>query len=139
MPCLKTGHLTFGSFNNTAKYNAGVFEVWATILKAVPDSRLVLKWRTFNDDGFVRSVRRAFTDLGIPCDRIELRGPSFHADMLKEYADIDIALDPFPFTGGLTSCEAAGRSFLLSARALVSGGDYPIAMFEDRTPDVWFF
>lgn len=35
-----------------------------------------------------------------------MRGPSFHADLLKEYADIDIALDPFPFTGGLTSCEA---------------------------------
>ena len=36
----------------------------------------------------------------------DLRGPSFHADVLKEYADIDIALDTFPFTGGLTSCEA---------------------------------
>src|SRR5690606_34784599 len=33
-------------------------------------------------------------------------GQSFHADVLKEYADLDIALDPFPFTGGLTSCEA---------------------------------
>ena len=43
---------------------------------------------------------------GIAFDRIELRGPSFHADLLKQYADIDIALDPFPFTGGLTSCEA---------------------------------
>ena len=36
----------------------------------------------------------------------ELRGPSFHADLLKEYADLDIALDPFPFTWGLTNCEA---------------------------------
>ena len=35
-----------------------------------------------------------------------MRGISSHADLLKEYADIDIALDPFPFTGGLTSCEA---------------------------------
>jgi protein O-GlcNAc transferase len=35
-----------------------------------------------------------------------LRGPSFHVDLLKEYADLDLALDPFPFTGGLTSCEA---------------------------------
>lgn len=33
-------------------------------------------------------------------------GASFHKDMLGEYRDIDIALDPFPFTGGLTSCEA---------------------------------
>jgi predicted O-linked N-acetylglucosamine transferase (SPINDLY family) len=39
-------------------------------------------------------------------ERVELRGASFHADVLKEYAGIDIALDPFPFTGGLTSCES---------------------------------
>jgi predicted O-linked N-acetylglucosamine transferase (SPINDLY family) len=51
-------------------------------------------------------VRNALAKLGIAPDRIELRGASFHADLLKEYADIDIALDPFPFTGGLTSCEA---------------------------------
>jgi protein O-GlcNAc transferase len=39
-------------------------------------------------------------------ERLDLRPPSFHADLLQEYADLDLALDPFPFTGGLTSCEA---------------------------------
>jgi predicted SAM-dependent methyltransferase/tetratricopeptide (TPR) repeat protein len=106
LPSLNTGQITFGCFNNTGKINAGVFDVWTRILAAVPDSRLVLKWRTFNDDGFGQSVRQAFINRGIASDRLELRGPSFHIDMLKEYADIDIALDPFPFTGGLTSCEA---------------------------------
>ena len=48
----------------------------------------------------------SFVDRGIAPERIDLRGPSFHADLLKEYADIDIALDPFPFTGGQSSCEA---------------------------------
>lgn len=106
LPCLKTGHITFGCFNNTGKFNAEVFDVWARLLAAVPDSRLVLKWRTFNDDSFGQSVRQAFATRGIDPERLELRGPSFHVDVLKEYADIDIALDPFPFTGGLTSCEA---------------------------------
>ena len=102
----RNGFITFGCFNNTAKFNAGVCHAWAQVLQAVPDARLILKWRTFNDDAFRRQVTDAFVARGIAADRIELRGPSFHADLLKEYADIDIALDPFPFTGGLTSCEA---------------------------------
>ena len=105
-PLGHNGHITFGCFNNTAKLNAGVWDVWARILHAVPDARLVLKWRTFNDDAFRHKATQALVARGIACERIELRGPSFHADVLKEYADIDIALDPFPFTGGLTSCEA---------------------------------
>jgi protein O-GlcNAc transferase len=105
-PCLVAGHITFGSFNNTAKLNDGVFDIWSKVLTAVPNSRLVLKWRTFNDGELRRSVLGAFAARGIAPDRIDLRGPSFHADLLKQYADIDIALDPFPFTGGLTSCEA---------------------------------
>ena len=48
----------------------------------------------------------AFAAVGIPEYRIELRGPSSHRDMLEEYGDIDIALDTFPFCGGLTSCDA---------------------------------
>lgn len=102
----RNGFITFGCFNNTAKFNAGVFDAWARVLQAVPDARLILKWRTFNDEAFRQQVTDAFVVRGITADRIELRGPSFHADLLKEYADIDIALDPFPFTGGLTSCEA---------------------------------
>ena len=102
----RNGFITFGCFNNTAKFNDGVFDAWARVLHAVPDARLILKWRTFNDEVFRQQVTGAFVVRSIAADRIELRGPSFHADLLKEYADIDIALDPFPFTGGLTSCEA---------------------------------
>jgi protein O-GlcNAc transferase len=105
-PSLAAGRITFGSFNNTAKFNDGVFDVWAGILAAVPDSRLILKWRTFNDGSLCDSVRDAFARRSIGPGRIELRGPSFHNDLLKEYVGVDIALDPFPFTGGLTSCEA---------------------------------
>lgn len=105
-PCVTRGHVTFGSFNNTAKLNADVLALWARILVVVPHSRLVLKWRTFQDAELCASVRQFFSKAGVEPGRVELRGASFHADLLKEYADIDIALDPFPFTGGLTSCEA---------------------------------
>ena len=86
--------------------NVDVFDLWAAILAASPDSRLILKWRTFHDESLCESIRTAFAIRGISPERIDLRGPSFHAEVLKEYAEIDIALDPFPFTGGLTSCEA---------------------------------
>jgi SAM-dependent methyltransferase len=105
-PCLKNGYVTFGCFNNTAKLNPGVFDRWSKILTAVPTSRLVLKWRTFNDEALRQSVKNSFANHGVNAERIELRGPSFHVDVLREYSDIDIALDPFPFTGGLTSCES---------------------------------
>ena len=105
-PCLQTGYITFGSFNNTGKLNAGVFDVWSQVLAAVPLSRLVLKWRSLVDETLCESIRAAFADRGIDPSRIELRPASFHADVLLQYADIDIALDPFPFTGGMTSCES---------------------------------
>jgi SAM-dependent methyltransferase len=105
-PYLQNGFITFGCFNNTAKLNHGVFEVWAKILDSVPDSRLILKWRTFADESLCQSVWESFAARGISPERIELRCASFHVDVMKEYAGIDIALDPFPFTGGLTSCEA---------------------------------
>lgn len=105
-PVLERGHITFGSFNNTAKLNPEVLKVWAQILNRCPDSRLILKWRTLENPELQQKIRTQFAEAGVDPDRIELRGQSFHADLLREYADIDIALDPFPFCGGLTTCEA---------------------------------
>ena len=105
-PFEKNGFITFGSFNNTAKLNDAVLDAWARILKAVPDSRLILKWRTFADAPFRRRVTDTFATQGIAAERIELRPMSSHRELLEQYADIDIALDPFPFSGGHTSCEA---------------------------------
>ena len=91
-PHLRNGHITFGCFNNTAKLNDDVLTLWAAILNQVPDSRLILKWRTFHDVELRQSVLTQFQALGVDPGRLELRGPSFHADLLREYADIDIAL-----------------------------------------------
>jgi predicted O-linked N-acetylglucosamine transferase (SPINDLY family) len=105
-PSIQKGYITFGSFNNTLKYNGLVYKLWSQILLSVPNSRLILKWRTFNDPEFAQSVLNQFQAFGVQPSRVELRGPSFHIDMLAQYKEIDIALDPFPFSGGVTSCEA---------------------------------
>lgn len=105
-PGMRRGHITFGSFNNPAKYHDGVFDCWAQILAATPNSRLLLKWRDYSEASARQQVWDAFAQRGIDPTRITLRPFSCHAELLGEYADMDIALDPFPFTGGHTSCEA---------------------------------
>jgi len=100
------GYVTFGSFNNPAKAGEDVFAAWAAILFGTPNSRLVLKWRSLADAAVRAHIERAFALHGIDSTRLDLREASPHPTMLAQYGDIDIALDPFPFCGGLTSCEA---------------------------------
>jgi predicted O-linked N-acetylglucosamine transferase (SPINDLY family) len=76
------------------------------VLHRVPGARLVLKTHQFRDEPTAQRVRDAFADQGIGASRIELRGPSVHRVFIAEYNQIDVVLDPFPYSGGLTTCEA---------------------------------
>ncbi|MCL6606780.1 MAG: tetratricopeptide repeat protein [Geminicoccaceae bacterium] len=105
-PVLRSGRVTFGSFNNTVKLGPEVVALWSRVLHAVPGSRLLLKWGAFDHLSAVAQFRAAFAAHGIGADRLEFRGRSSHADMLAEYGAVDIALDPFPYGGGMTSLEA---------------------------------
>ena len=106
LPALAAGHITFGCFNNLAKITPRVIATWSAILHRVPDARLVLKTQQFSHAPTADRIRANFADHGIPATRIELRGGSGHRAFLREYNDIDIVLDPFPYSGGLTTCEA---------------------------------
>ena len=105
-PCLNNGFVTFGCFNSSPKLNDLLFETWAKLLHKVPDSRLYLKNYQFADRQFRALVSQKFLNLGISESRLVLEGPSVHAQLLSSYKSVDIALDTFPFNGGLTSCEA---------------------------------
>ncbi|OFI33173.1 hypothetical protein BFC17_02625 [Alteromonas lipolytica] len=105
-PAIEQPGVTFGSFNNLAKLNERLLDTWSKILLAVPNSRLILKWSTFIDAGVIEEVTRAFEIRGVSKDVIICRASSEHYAMLNEYNDVDICLDPFPFNGGLTTCEA---------------------------------
>lgn len=105
-PMLARGWPTFGSFNNVTKISPKVFQVWARLLTALPEARLLLKWATFGEPETRAYYFRLLEDLRVETSRVELRGESPHPQMLAEYADVDIALDPFPFCGGVSSLEA---------------------------------
>ncbi len=106
LPARTNGFITYGCFNNLAKITPTVLRVWAEVLRRVPHARLVLKTHQFSEAELADRINAAFTRLGIGTDRIELRGSSEHRDFLGQYNDIDIVLDPFPYSGGLTTCEA---------------------------------
>ena len=105
-PALRNGYVTFGSFNRLSKLAPPVIASWAEVLASVPASRLVLKNAALVDPRARSRIEELFAQHGIGAARLELRGHSPHPRMLAEYADIDIALDPFPYNGGLTTCEA---------------------------------
>jgi predicted O-linked N-acetylglucosamine transferase (SPINDLY family) len=100
------GAVVFGSFNNLGKIGPDVARLWARVLDAVPGSRLLLKWKELAQTSTYSRMADLFAAAGVGRDRLELRKGSLHDQMLAEYADVDIALDPFPFGGGLTSSEA---------------------------------
>lgn len=105
-PALQNGFVTFGCFNNISKISRNTIKVWSTILTCLPDARLILKWGTFSDSGVVERFLGMFAERGIAPHRVEYRESSDYGTMLDEYGDIDIALDPFPFSGATTTCEA---------------------------------
>ena len=123
LPALKNGYVTFGCFNNIAKLTPEVIDLWSSILKKMPDSRLVLKWKTLKDGSIRDYYRMLFSMHGIPKRQIEFRGESPLFIMRDEYNDIDIALDPFPYTGGLTSCEA----LWMGVPVVTLAGDRPVS------------
>ncbi len=106
-PLLEKGYITFGSFNVALKVTERCVELWSKILHAVPDSRLLLKALNFSSERGKAYFQNLFSEQGLGPDRVEL------VDWLPEvsghlglYSRIDIALDPFPYNGTTTTCEA---------------------------------
>lgn len=98
--------LTFGSFNNISKLTPWTIELWARVMQAVPDARLLLKAPSFRDLKASQRFAELFAKAGVSVDRLEFRGPVGLADMMAEYADVDIALDTYPYNGGTTTYQA---------------------------------
>ncbi|MCG5240364.1 tetratricopeptide repeat protein [Azospirillum doebereinerae] len=99
--------VTFGSFNALGKLTRAVVEAWAGILSAVPDSRLLLKSSGLGDPAVREDLRARFIAHGVAPDRLEFLGwTANRADHLALYSRIDVGLDPFPYNGTTTTCEA---------------------------------
>ncbi len=109
-PAAANGYITFGCFNKLAKMSPRVIGLWARILTAVPQSKLLLKFAGLDDPETIAAFRAQFAAAGLGGDRIIMEGVSPHAALLARYNDIDIALDPLPYTGSTTTLEALWMS-----------------------------
>lgn len=106
LPALTEGGVTFGSFNNFNKLNEVVLDLWARILREVPDSRLLIKTRQLVDPKMQERVAGFFAERGVAADRLRLFGHVSREAHLAMYGQVDIALDPFPYPGITTTVEA---------------------------------
>jgi predicted O-linked N-acetylglucosamine transferase (SPINDLY family) len=104
LPALKSGHVTFGSFNNLAKVTAEALAVWSRILTALPTARLLLI-----HGGSSLGQRRVLDALarnGVPPERVTMLERMSKDRYLALYHSVDIGLDSFPYNGGVTTCDA---------------------------------
>ncbi len=102
-PAISAGRVTFGCLNNFAKASDGALELWAQILRAMPHARLLL----MAPRGVCRDrVRKRLAEHEVALDRVEFVAKCSWAEYIALWNRIDIALDPFPFGGGITTCDA---------------------------------
>ncbi len=106
-PVSKNGYLTFGSFNHLAKISDETVVLFSALLQACENSKLLLKCKSLTDAATAKATVDRFMQYGLAANRLIVRGhvgdPVQH---LATYADVDIALDPFPYNGTTTTLEA---------------------------------
>jgi protein O-GlcNAc transferase len=105
-PCLERGKLTFGSFCSHYKLTNDVVSAWASILRGAPGARLLLKNRALDDASTRVDLGRRFARRGVEAARLSFEGSAEHEVFLGAYAQVDVALDAFPYSGGTTTMEA---------------------------------
>jgi predicted O-linked N-acetylglucosamine transferase (SPINDLY family) len=118
LPARKNGFVTFGCFNNLSKLNSAVVELWTRLLRETPEARLLLVTKALGDSVTRERFREAFARADV-ADRVDFRGMLPHPELLGCYGEIDIALDPFPYSGGLTTLE----SLWMGIPVITLGGD----------------
>ena len=106
LPATSRGHLTFGSFNNQSKINDQCLDLWARVLRALPDARFVMKFPAGHDLGVQRYFRKRLETLGVEPERIQFVGQLSHYAYLSQIGEVDLILDTYPFNGCVTTMEA---------------------------------
>jgi predicted O-linked N-acetylglucosamine transferase (SPINDLY family) len=121
-PALNNGYITFGTCNNLAKLSPGVVRLWGSVLQQIPTSKLLIEAPGLAQPEYRQSVQERFTAVGIEPERLVLHD-RISAMQYRRYHEIDIALDPFPYGGGTTTCDLLWMGVPLVTLA----GDRPMA------------
>ena len=103
LPAFKSGLVTFGCLNNSRKISKATIQCWIRLLKEIANSQLLVY---INEGDHRDNFISEFTSNGINASRIQIIGKQSYQRYFEEYQKIDIALDPFPWAGGTTTCDA---------------------------------
>jgi protein O-GlcNAc transferase len=106
LPAGETGPITFGCLNRRDKMSEPSIAAWAEILRRVPFARLLLKTASFSDVATKAEMLAAFERYGIGPARLIIEGQTPRRAHLQAYQRVDLALDPFPYTGATTTAES---------------------------------
>lgn len=102
-----SGPVTFVTFNALQKLGPESIALWARVLAALPDSRLLVKARGMNGAGDIAIISERLAGAGVARERVTVRGrAASRSEHLALYAGTDIALDTTPYSGGTTTAEA---------------------------------
>jgi predicted O-linked N-acetylglucosamine transferase (SPINDLY family) len=104
LPALTNGHITFGSFSRMGKLSPPVVALWSELLRAAPGSRMLLGG--MRRDGGNDRLLAWFAAEGVPRERLQFHPSAGMDAYLALHLEVDICLDPFPFTGATTTCHA---------------------------------
>lgn len=118
-PAARNEYMTFGCFSEITKIGPASVAQWAAVLKAIPDSRMIVDNYLLADGARQGRLLSLFIDAGIGTDRVTFKTGGAHADFLGHYGDVDTILDTAPYSGGLTTCEA----LLMGVPVLTVTGD----------------
>jgi protein O-GlcNAc transferase len=103
LPAQAAGRVTFGCLNNFCKVNVPTVALWAGVLDAVAESRLLL----LSPGGTHRDqLLGQFREAGIDAERIEFVEYRPRKQYLELYRQIDIGLDTVPYNGHTTSLDS---------------------------------
>ncbi|QEA14487.1 tetratricopeptide repeat protein [Comamonas flocculans] len=103
-PALRKGFVTYGSCNNLGKLTDEVLALWGELLRRMPAAHLLIEGKGFEKPEFAGEYEARCARLGIDAKRLVLLPLDTDRQYLA-YHDIDIALDPFPLTGGTTTLD----------------------------------
>jgi protein O-GlcNAc transferase len=103
LPAITAGHITFGCLNNFCKVSDASLRLWARVMRAVPNSRLLLLAAPGTHRLRVTAVMEGE---GISTQRIGFVPYQPRAAYLATYQRVDLCLDTLPYNGHTTSLDA---------------------------------
>lgn len=122
LPAGKNGHITFGSFNRLVKINPTVVSLWARLMRALPDAKMLIGGMPEHGCDIMLDW---FASEGIAAERLQIRRQCSLTDYLAMHRQVDFCLNTFPYGGGATT----NLALWMGVPTLMLAGETPTSRF----------